>query len=76
MREEQAMSGEQGTVAGAMEPRTFLAAALEVLRAAREPLTSDEITDEALRRGLLVTEGKTPQRTILPDAILPGMRYA
>jgi hypothetical protein len=45
-------------------PTTYLAAAQEVLRAAQRPLTTDEITDEALRRGLLVTTGKTPRRTM------------
>jgi hypothetical protein len=31
-----------------------------VLDTATEPLTVDEITDEALRRGLLISKGKTP----------------
>ena len=43
---------------------TYLSAALEVLRRAQAPLTSDEVTDEALRLGLLVTNGKTPHRTM------------
>lgn len=40
---------------------TFLQAAVQVLRAAGRPLTVAEITDEALRRQLIVPQGKTPR---------------
>ena len=43
---------------------TFLEAAEAVLRAAKRPLTTHEITDIALRRGLLRTSGKTPEATM------------
>lgn len=55
---------EQRADGATVAPRTYLSAALEVLRTAAGPLTSDEITDEALRRGMLVTVGKTPRRTM------------
>ena len=40
---------------------TFLEAAAAVLRAAKRPLTTREITDIALQRGLLRTSGRTPE---------------
>lgn len=43
---------------------TFLEAAEVVLRTARKPLTVREITEIALRRGLLETHGKTPDATM------------
>jgi hypothetical protein len=48
--------------------RTFLDAAVAVLRGANGPLTSREITERALRARLLVTAGKTPWKTM--DAAL------
>ncbi len=45
-------------------PTTYLDAALQVLREAQSPMTSDEITDEAIRRGLRIANGKTPWRTM------------
>ena len=60
----QAMAEEQGRAGGTAAPVTFAAAALAVLGAAREPLTVEQITDEALRRGILGTTGKTPRRTM------------
>lgn len=45
-------------------PNTFLAAAIEVLRASGRPMTTREITDEALSRGLITTTGKTPDATM------------
>ena len=45
-------------------PVTFLQAAESVLRSAKRPLTAGEITDIALRRGLLRTRGKTPSATM------------
>lgn len=43
---------------------TFLEAAQEVLQRSRKPLTAREITDIALRQGLLHTHGKTPDATM------------
>lgn len=45
-------------------PGTFLDAAVKVLRDAERPLTVQEITGEALRRGLLATKGKTPDSSM------------
>jgi hypothetical protein len=42
----------------------FLQAAEEVLRRARRPLTAGEITKAALKRGLLRTDGKTPEASM------------
>ena len=42
----------------------YLEAAVAVLEAAGRPLTSREITDEALRRGLIRPSGKTPEATM------------
>lgn len=43
---------------------TFLRVAETVLRTARKPLTSAEIMEIALRRGLITTRGKTPTATM------------
>jgi hypothetical protein len=43
---------------------TFLQAAEEVLRKAKTPLTAREITNLALRQGLLRTNGSTPAATM------------
>jgi len=43
---------------------TFLLAAEAVLKAARKPLTVGEITDLALKRGLIQPKGKTPVLTM------------
>ena len=43
---------------------TFKAAAVEVLRGEKRPMKAEDITDLALRRKLLVTEGKTPSATM------------
>jgi hypothetical protein len=43
---------------------TFLQAAEAVLRSAKKPLTADEITTIAVRRGLIETKGKTPAATM------------
>lgn len=42
----------------------FLAAAIQVLRAADHPLTTREITDEAVRLQLLPTSSKTPRNSM------------
>lgn len=43
---------------------TFLGAAEEVLRKSRKPLTVREITERALKQGLVHTKGKTPEATM------------
>jgi hypothetical protein len=56
---------------------TFLEAAEQILRTSKGPLTASEITEEAIRRGLIVTRGKTPVAsmsaalyTAPPDALV------
>jgi hypothetical protein len=44
--------------------RNFLTAAIEILSSTERPLTAREITAEALKRGLLLTAGKTPEATM------------
>jgi HB1, ASXL, restriction endonuclease HTH domain len=39
---------------------TYLEAAIAVLKGARRPMTTREVTEAALRRGLIRTRGKTP----------------
>ena len=58
------MNDEQRTDGPTVAPSMYLAAALEVLRGAEAPLTSNEITDEALTQGMLPTAGKTSRRTM------------
>ena len=43
---------------------TFFEAALQVLRSSKQPLTVREITDRALERGLVASDGKTPYSTM------------
>jgi HB1/ASXL restriction endonuclease-like protein with HTH domain len=43
---------------------TYLEAALKVLRGSKRPLTSREVTDASIRRGLIVPVGKTPEATM------------
>jgi hypothetical protein len=43
---------------------TFYEAALQILKSSRKPLTSREITDRALERGMIVPRGKTPVATM------------
>jgi len=42
----------------------FLQSAYEILKQTGQPLTAQEITNEAINRGLLSTEGKTPSQTM------------
>lgn len=42
----------------------YLNAAIRVLAEAASPLTSREIVDEAIRRGLVEPKGKTPEATM------------
>lgn len=46
---------------------TFYEAALEILKSSRKPLTSREITQRALERGLIVSRGKTPRLTMTSE---------
>ncbi len=43
---------------------SYLAAALAVLESTGRPMTTREITDEALRRSLITPIGKTPEATM------------
>jgi hypothetical protein len=43
---------------------TFLAAAEAVLKSARCPLTTREVTELALKRGLIASKGETPEATM------------
>jgi hypothetical protein len=43
---------------------TFLTAAETVLKSARRPLTTREVTELALRHGLIAPTGKTPEATM------------
>jgi hypothetical protein len=43
---------------------TYYEAALQILRSTRRPLTTREITDRALKRGLITPRGKTPLATM------------
>jgi hypothetical protein len=44
--------------------RSFLEAALVILREAQRPMTAREIVDIALERGLVRTAGRTPDATL------------
>jgi hypothetical protein len=46
---------------------TFYEAALQILKSSRKPLTSGEITERALERGLIVSRGKTPVATMASE---------
>ncbi|MBI4704306.1 MAG: winged helix-turn-helix domain-containing protein [Deltaproteobacteria bacterium] len=48
----------------AKRPNQYVEAALEVLKAAKQPMTALAITDEAMRRGLLDAKGKTPDQSM------------
>jgi len=43
---------------------TYYEAALQVLKSAKRPLTTHEITDQALKSGLINPRGKTPLATM------------
>jgi HB1, ASXL, restriction endonuclease HTH domain len=43
---------------------TYYDAALKVLSSAQQPLTTREITDRAVERGLIAPRGRTPERTM------------
>ena len=44
---------------------TYYEAAIEVLRAAKRPLTAQEITCRAIETGLITPKGKTPVATMV-----------
>jgi hypothetical protein len=44
---------------------TFLEAAKAILRETGRPMTAREVTDLALKRGLIKSSGKTPDATLL-----------
>lgn len=46
---------------------TYYEAALQVLRSAKDPLTTREITDRAIERGLIRPQGKTPHNTMAAE---------
>jgi len=52
------------TLGKAGEGVKYNEAALEVLRAAERPLTSREITEQAIMTGLINPRGKTPGQTM------------
>ena len=43
---------------------TYYEAALRILRSARRPLTTREITDLAIKKGLITPVGRTPHATM------------
>jgi hypothetical protein len=43
---------------------TYIEAAVHVLKAAQRPLTTEEITERAIDKGLLTPRGKTPRATM------------
>jgi len=43
---------------------SFLAAAREILREAKEPMTSKELIAQAIKRGLVSSNGRTPDATM------------
>jgi hypothetical protein len=47
---------------------TYYDAALQVLRSVQRPLTTREITDRAVKSGLITPVGKTPEATM--EAVL------
>jgi hypothetical protein len=48
----------------------YYEAALQVLKSARHPLTTREITDRAIERGLITPSGKTPHATMSAELYL------
>ena len=43
---------------------TYYEAAIQVLRSAQHPLTTREITERAIKAGLIIPRGKTPNATM------------
>jgi hypothetical protein len=46
---------------------TYYEAALQILSSARHPLSTREITDRAIERGLVAPRGATPQATMAAE---------
>lgn len=44
--------------------RSYVAAAIEILRSEGQPLTAKAITERAISQGLIQPAGKTPERTM------------
>jgi hypothetical protein len=55
---------------------TYYQAALQVLRSARHPLTTKELTDLAIERGLIKPHGKTPYATMAARLYVEGRNDA
>lgn len=55
---------------------TYYEAALQVLRSARNPLTTRELTDLAIERGLITPRGKTPYATMAARLYVEGRNDA
>jgi hypothetical protein len=53
-----------------MPKMSYLEAALTVLERAGRPLTTREVTEEALRQDLLASVGKTPKATMSAELYL------
>jgi HB1, ASXL, restriction endonuclease HTH domain len=49
---------------GAASGLTYFEAALTILSSAESPLTTRQITEHALRQGLITTRGRTPEATM------------
>ena len=50
--------------------KTFKESAYEILKEAGKPLHSKEITQRVLKKGLISTEGKTPEATMSAQLIV------
>lgn len=48
----------------------YYEAALQVLRSAQHPLTTRQITDQAIEMGLITPRGKTPHSTMAAELYL------
>jgi hypothetical protein len=46
---------------------TYYEAALQVLRSVQHPMTTRQITDQAIERGLIAPRGKTPRKTMAAE---------
>jgi hypothetical protein len=52
----------------------YYEAAIEVLKAAKRPLTVEEITNQAVEAGLIAPNGKTPTASMSAVLYRPGNR--
>jgi restriction system protein len=53
---------------------SFTEAAYTILKAEGKPLTSQEITKRALEQKLIISQGKTPERTMWSSMFLENKR--